>query len=169
MSSAADPYIFYSSGPDELGDQEEDLSANLVEATQQLYMRDRRAAERLHLKGCVLEWRTYKSDDAGQDWRSTNPVNFSHRGCGFETKTELEKGQIIWLRITPDPVLTCLNPFFIGAEVRHVKRLGLSFSVGCEFRLDVFKDMSRMRVEESVHRLEQFLRAVHELNQRLAV
>lgn len=169
MRSTADALNSESDASEDYSHQREDLSARLVEATQKLYMSDRRGSDRLHLKGCLLEARILNTEDPPPHWFHTNPVNFSHRGCGFETLTELEKGQLIWLRISPDPIVTCLKPFCVGAEVRHLNRVGSGYSVGVEFRMDVLRDLNRFRSEESVHRLEQFLRAVDAINKSLAI
>ncbi|ONF42536.1 hypothetical protein BTO32_15105 [Marinobacter lutaoensis] len=136
----------------------EDVTDRLVEATKLLYQGERRMNERVPAHGCSIA--ICLTSDESLSWRSCRAINYSRGGMKLETDMDLKEGDLIWVRITPDWKATAMEPFRIGAEVRHTTPSGDAISLGVQFRLEMTQTMKRSQIETNLDRLDSFFRAL---------
>lgn len=140
----------------------EDVSSELVRATRQLYGGDRRFHKRRDMQGCKVQIRNY--DGADGIWSDVVVEDFSRGGTLISSSHKYQKGNLVWLMITPDRSSTNLEAFMVGGEVRHSTQIGDKHRVGIQFRVDLIQDMRRFHAEHALIRLEDFQHAL-EVNQ----
>lgn len=136
----------------------EDVSDNLAQATRRLYKNERRLNDRVSVKGCEIQLRPVSKKVS--TWYEAEPEDFSLGGLRFKSDLKLRRGELIWLQIKPDIEATGIDPFEIGAQVRHTSPAGNHFLVGVQFRPEMIKNFRRNQVHINLERMDAFLRAL---------
>jgi hypothetical protein len=68
------------------------------------------------MQGCKVQIRNY--DGADGIWSDVVVEDFSRGGTLISSSHKYQKGNLVWLMITPDRSSTNLEAFMVGGEVR---------------------------------------------------
>jgi len=137
----------------------EDVSDALVTATNELYGSDRRFDTRYKFHGAQISLSPFDTNEVV--WSEAKPLDLSRGGTLVTSRHKYQEGDRLWLTIRPDKAATHVKPFMIAGIVKHCIRVGESYRVGIQFKVDLMNDLRRNHALNSVSQLEAFLQSVN--------